>query len=343
MKHIKVDAAAWNSANPNLYQMPWTSDQQNRFFSLTPAGGGKEVTFTARYLGRPGNVAFKNKHNLSGKKDPCLCLGFPGDKEEVFRLVHPDNFVLLQPFNGYEPIEEKVIKQAKKMANLKSGAWYKKVWSFYCKAVEPLEYKQPLIPAQVARAIPTALMAVLKGGEQFSDSSKEDEEEGEKKSGDESSDVDDKHPRYIVSGGGSVPTFPDLDKQAPRPNELSLAVTSLDQCKVLVKKRLVKLAIERKTQEKQQIKQDELDAENRKKKENGEVVESDDEDASLCSEATDVTVASDFDEQVDVKAKEMLKQFKELKGNNVNTTPPKGLNRSTSTSSVSSNEGMFEL
>ena len=343
MKHIKVDAAAWNSANPNLYQSPWTSDQQNRFFSLTPAGGGKEVTFTARYLGRPGNVAFKNKHNLGGRKEPCLCLGFPGEKEEVFRLVHPDNFVLLQPFNGYEPIEEKVIKQAKKMANLKSGAWYKKVWGFFCKAVEPPEYKQPLIPAQVARAIPTALMAVLKGGEQFSDSSKEDEEEGEKKSGDESSDVDDKHPRYIVSGGGSVPTFPELDKQAPRPSELSLAVTSLEQCKILVKKRLVKLAIERKTQEKQQIKQDELDAENRKKKDDGEVVESDDEDASLCSEASDVTVPSDFDEQVEVKAKEMLKQFKELKGNNANTTPPKGLNRSSSTSSVSSNEGMFEL
>ena len=343
MKHIKVDAAAWNSANPNLYQSPWTSDQQNRFFSLTPAGGGKEVTFTARYLGRPGNVAFKNKHNLGGRKEPCLCLGFPGEKEEVFRLVHPDNFVLLQPFNGYEPIEEKVIKQAKKMANLKSGAWYKKVWGFFCKAVEPPEYKQPLIPAQVARAIPTALMAVLKGGEQFSDSSKEDEEEAEKKSGDDSSDVDDKHPRYIVSGGGSVPTFPELDKQAPRPSELSLAVTSLEQCKTLVKKRLVKLAIERKTQEKQQIKQDELDAENRKKKEDGEVVESDDEDASLCSEASDVTVPSDFDEQVEVKAKEMLKQFKELKGNNANTTPPKGLNRSSSTSSVSSNEGMFEL
>ncbi len=142
----------------NIYHQPWTTDKQNRFFSLEAWGPVEtDPKFTAKFLGRPANIAFKSKHKATGKEEPCLCFLFPSfdiTQQPVCRLVQPSNFVTVNAFDGYEPIEESVIKKYKSKKDLSVGTWYKKVWSIYCTAVEPHEYKQPIPTGTVKIATP---------------------------------------------------------------------------------------------------------------------------------------------------------------------------------------------
>jgi hypothetical protein len=57
--------------------------------------------------------------------------------------VQPCNFVIVSPFDGYDPIEQAKVQKYKGKRELAAGSWYKKVWSLYCSAVVPDEYKQP--------------------------------------------------------------------------------------------------------------------------------------------------------------------------------------------------------
>ena len=142
-----VTAAHWNTANLNLYHQPWTTDKQNRFFSLEAWGpADSNPQFTAKFLGRPLNIAFKSKFKATGKDEPCLCFLFAPDLANpsgISRLVQPCNFVIVNAFDGYDPIEDSVVKKFKSKKDLAVGTWYKKVWSEYCTAVVPEEYKQP--------------------------------------------------------------------------------------------------------------------------------------------------------------------------------------------------------
>ena len=146
MVNPTISPASWSTANPSLYNSPWTSDTQNRLFSLQPLGAGTETSFTSRFLGYPVNVAFKAKHNVGGKQEPCLCVMFPSETEDsdnlTCRLLQPCNFVVLNAFSGYRPIATTVVNQAKAEKANKNGAWYKKVWAMYSKE-EPTEYKHP--------------------------------------------------------------------------------------------------------------------------------------------------------------------------------------------------------
>ena len=45
-----ITAAHWNTANANLYQQPWTTDTQNRFFSLQAWGPISGQTFLYRQI-----------------------------------------------------------------------------------------------------------------------------------------------------------------------------------------------------------------------------------------------------------------------------------------------------
>ena len=148
-----VTAAHWNTSNVNIYHQSWTTDKQNRFFSLEAWGPiDSNPQFTAKFLGRPVNIAFKSKHRATGKEEPCLCFLFAPDLTHptgVARLVQPCNFVTVNTFDGYDPIEESVIKKFKSKKDLAIGTWYKKVWSMYCAAVVPDEYKQPAPPGPV--------------------------------------------------------------------------------------------------------------------------------------------------------------------------------------------------
>ncbi len=78
---------------------------------------------------------------------------FPADTANphgVARLVQPSNFVIVSPFDGYDPIEEAEVKKYKGKKELAGGSWYKKVWTSYCSAVLPDEYKQPA-PCKIVR------------------------------------------------------------------------------------------------------------------------------------------------------------------------------------------------
>ena len=146
MSKPSIKSSSWAVANPTLYNSPWSYDTQNRFFSLQPLGAGKDTTFTTRYLGNPVNVAFKGKHSVSGKDEPCLCLMFPSDTDDadnlVCRLLQPCNFVSLLPFEGYKPIPPTIIKECKAAKQCASGGWFKRLWGIYSKE-EQTEYKQP--------------------------------------------------------------------------------------------------------------------------------------------------------------------------------------------------------
>ena len=115
MVKASITSSSWAVANPTLYNSPWSYDTQNRFFSLQPLGAGKDTTFTVRYLGNVVNVAFKTKHTISGKDEPCLCLMSPSETDDadsmLCRLVQPANFVLLHTFEGYRPIPANIIKE----------------------------------------------------------------------------------------------------------------------------------------------------------------------------------------------------------------------------------------
>ena len=146
MSKPSVSASFWAVANPTLYNSAWSYDTQNRLFSLQAWAPGKDTTFTVRYLGNPVNVAFKGKHSLSGKEEPCLCFLFPSETEDpdnmACRLLQPCNFVSLQPFEGYKPIPASVIKEHKAVKANATGGWFKKVWGIYSKE-ETTEYKCP--------------------------------------------------------------------------------------------------------------------------------------------------------------------------------------------------------
>ena len=146
MVKTAITSSSWAVANPTLYNSPWSYDTQNRFFSLQPLGAGKDTTFTIRYLGNPVNVAFKGKHTVSGKDEPCLCFMFPSETEDAdnvtTRLVQPCTFVSLLAFEGYRPIPLTIIKECKAGKTMSSGGWFKKLWGTYSKE-EQTEYKQP--------------------------------------------------------------------------------------------------------------------------------------------------------------------------------------------------------
>jgi hypothetical protein len=152
----QITATAWSTANASLYSSPWTSDTQNRLFSLQATAAGGDTTFTTRYLGFPLNVSFKGKNNVNGTQDPCLCIMFPSDTDAdsvQCRLFQPCNFVHLNAFEGYKPFPVDELQQAKAVKGMASGGWFKKVWSVYSK-VEHNEYKHQdkvLVSAAVSR------------------------------------------------------------------------------------------------------------------------------------------------------------------------------------------------
>ena len=208
-----INTSNWAVANPTLYNSPWSYDTQNRFFSLQPLGAGKDTTFTIRYLGNPVNVAFKGKHNVSGKDEPCLCFMFPSETDDadnlVCRLVQPCNFVSLLAFDGYRPIPAVIIKESKAGKQMASGGWFKKLWVIYSKE-EQTEYKlphdqQPVYPApkntppKKQRKQQTILQSLHAGGPDGGVLS-EDEKLGSGEEGDKEKSDDEQH----VDVGGAT-------------------------------------------------------------------------------------------------------------------------------------------
>ena len=141
---MPMTAASWTTANASLYNAPWTSDTQNRCFSLQPLSGGADTSFTIRFLGYPVSVGFKAKCTVNGKTEPAVCLMFPSESSDAdamyCRLFQPCNFVLLNAFEGYKPFSATEISQAKAVKNMGSGNWYKKLWSVYSKVEQDKSY-----------------------------------------------------------------------------------------------------------------------------------------------------------------------------------------------------------
>lgn len=337
MVNPTISAANWNSANPSLYHMPWTSDKQNRFFSLNPMGGGKEITFSIKYLGRPTNVAFKSKFKFSGRTEPALCVCFPSTvphlEQPTYRLVHPDNFVRLNPFTGYDPIEEKVIRQAKSIKASRSGAWYKKVWGFHCKAVLPEEYKEPPMPPTVSRA-PPSQPPTAKTNQSKESAMSDDEDEGDDSDDDDEGDEKEKNTIETSEGGITVikEPHPILGRKEPRDTH------TLEQCIKMMRRKMKIERYDNKINEKQEKKQLKHNAYRQLLKESGEVVDDDDAMASSCSDTSEDELESDFEYKAEREGKKMFEQFQEF-----HATPSKKAERSSSSGSVSGSGGKYEL
>ena len=338
MANKKISAAHWNAANPSLYHLPWTSDKQNRFFSLTPQGGGKEYTFTVKFLGRPDNVSFKAGHRLDASKEMCLCVSFPeeqGDNDRVFRLVHPNRFVLLQAFEGYEPIDEKIIKKEQKApGNTTNNSWYKKVWNMYCKAKEPEEYKQPVPPSYVLRAVPEPEQSKSDEGRALSNSEDSGDDAGSEKSETESKKKSKKSKQSPVPKevGDDLMTlfFGGIDDL---PEDATLAT-----CTKVVRRRLKNEFIDDKVTQKQDEKQKKHEQERQEARDRGDHVDEDGEFASDCTECS-FDADTDFDDKVEEEGKKLYAEYQAFQS----SQPAKKPSRSHSSGSTSSGSGKYEL
>ena len=338
----QINTQGWNTANLSLYHSPWTTDRQNRFFSLQCWGPDKGSLFSVKYLGRPINVAFKGKFKATGTVEPALCIMFPSSNsnpdETTCRLVQPLNFVVLNSFDGYDPIEQKVVKKAKAVLVQQSGGWYKKVWKVYSKAVEPHEYKQPEPPSSVKAADPKKAEDKQKdkppkdkgsGAGAFSDDSGSGGDEGDdERGGGKGEDEDTQEAGSDVDVGGPSPSPPAerLFFGGKVPKHLS----SVKNCEDFQRSRLLILKKEERQANKQAYKQ----AQEKVLRRNmGENFASDDS-VSDADSASEFEPDSDFEQTVISAAKEMLAKY---------TEPLRSPGRSTSTGSTSSGGGKFEL
>lgn len=334
-----VTAAHWNTANMNLYHMPWTTDKQNRFFSLEAWGpADSNPQFTAKFLGRPLNIAFKSKHKGTGKDEPCLCFLFAPSLDNptgVSRVVQPCNFVIVNAFDGYDPIEDSLVKKYKSKKDLAVGTWYKKVWSEYCTAEVPDEYKQPATTGLVRVAEPKK-----KGSEKSSSTTKaldstfakvnknstfsgDDDDEG-----DEGDDGDAENSE-TETADSNVDVVARATVGGKSPRHLS----SLEAAERYYRERMVR---EGQT-DKNNKKENKVNAANKKTaKQNNPDWDSDDDSLPDVSDASAFTEDSDFEDRV---VKYAHKRYHEWHG----TTPKKAGKKQQSEGYVSASSGIYEL
>ena len=335
-----VNASHWNTANINIYHQPWTTDKQNRFFSLEAWGPiNSNPQFTAKFLGRPVNIAFKSKHRATGKEEPCLCFLFEADLAHphgVARLVQPCNFVIVSPFDGYDPIDQAEVTKYKNKKDLAGGAWYKKIWGLYCSAVEPLEYKQPAPSGPVKVVEPKKTVQEKKDPTQKNLDSLFSKKPNTSSSSSFSSGDEE----------GGVGTTVDVDKKDSESNVDAVArasmggksprhFASLEDAESYYRARLAK---ERQT-DKNLTKEHKMNAINKKDlKEKFPDFNSDVDSMPEVSSASEFTEDSDFDEEVSELAARKFKEWQKtttLIKAKATKTPPHA--------TVSTSSGKYEL
>ena len=337
-----VTAAHWTTANVNIYHQPWTTDKQNRFFSLESWGPiGESARFTAKFLGRPLNIGFKSKHKATGREEPCLLFLFgPSEqhKNGVARLVQPSNFVVIAGFDGYDPIDVNLVQKYKAKKDLAVGTWYKKIWSLYCTAVEPLEYKQPdpekAGPLDLVKATPKKVQekddlkqqvitqklfdkGEKKNKKTFSDSSNSSDGDAEN-SEEETTDVVDVIARESVGG------------KSPR------HLATFESSKEYYRARILR----EKQQEKNTKKEEEANANFiRAAKEKDPDFNEDDDSLPDVSDASDLVVDTELEDEISTYAFKKYHKWKKDKEKFLSQTPK----RSQSAGSVPGSAGKYEI
>ena len=336
-----VTAAHWNTANLNIYHLPWTTDKQNRFFSLEAWGPvDSNPQFTAKYLGRPVNIAFKSKHRATGKEEPCLCILFPVDFNNtagIARLVQPSNFVIVNAFDGYDPIDDALVKKYKAKKDMAGGTWYKKIWSEYCTAVLPSEYKQPPPPGPVKIVTPPkkspeekdphqrsldSLFA--KTGKKSADTFSDD--------GDDAAKVGDGDDAGNVTEEYDPTKAVDATERAMVGGKSPRHLSSLEEAENFY---YARMARERQT-DKNLKKEHKVNAKNKKlAKEQKPDWDSDNDELPEVSDASDFTEDTDFEDEYKALAFRKYHKWKMIQKNALRAQNPGG--------SVSSSQGKYEL
>ena len=124
----KILAADWNSANLGHFRNAWSSDSYNRVFSLTPMMTPPCTSFQPRLLGQAVVHAFRGAYNHDGVKAPAVCLKFQSTnsnpEDQTCYILQPINFVVLKAFQGYMPMDEKIVNKEKSYSRNKVGQWY---------------------------------------------------------------------------------------------------------------------------------------------------------------------------------------------------------------------------
>ena len=336
-----ITAAHWNTASLNFYHQPWTTDKQNRFFSLQAWGPGTDKpAFTAKFIGRPVNVAFKSKHKASGKEEPCLCILFAesvANPNGVARLVQASNFVIVDAFPGYDPIDHSLIKKYKLKKDLMNGAWYKKVWNTYCTAEAPAEYKQPEQEGPVTEALhpskknteidPTQKSLQQMFGKRASETAfSGDDDEGVDAGveGDDEEEVD-------IGGVTTDSTVDNGISKSPHPEHLK----TYNECHTYFWEKRIKREQTKKNDAKEKRRLEYL--KNMARAENPDW-DSDNADFSDVSDASEFVCDSEVEDEVTAQAKQTWDIFKPKAPPLGKSTPPK---RTTSSGSVSSSSGII--
>ena len=338
VKHA-ITAAAWATANTSLYHQPWTTDKQNRFFSLQAWGPiSDNPKFSAKFLGRPLNVGFKSTHKAMGKAEPCLALLFPPDLANVSgccRLVQPCNFVVVEAFDGYDPIDQKLVQAAKVKKGCANGSWYKHVWNEYCDVEAPSGYVQKDATGPVQKAVEekklfgdskestqTDMTSFFKKAPETFSEDDDDKDKGDEKSVD------------VVGGSNSSKAVPHPSPERPTiGGKTPQHLNTLQNC---IEWKTSELVRERK-EKKLHLKQKKSDKKHRKRlhEVHGSDYDSDDlPDVSSCSESE---YDSDFLEECQKKGHKLWQESKKIYG--FQDAPA----RSNSTGSVSSASGIYEL
>jgi hypothetical protein len=334
-----VTASHWNTANVNLYHQPWTTDKKNRFFSLEAWGPvSTNPQFTAKFLGRPVNMAFKSKYKATGKEEPCICFLFPADTANphgVARIVQPSNFVIVSPFDGYDPIEEGEVKKYKSKKDLAGGSWYKKVWTSYCSSVLPDEYKQP------APAGPVKLVEQKKKVQEKNDPTQKSLESHFAKvnnpsssstfSGDEEDmSVEEKNSESESDSTVEVVARASMGGKSPR------HYASLEEAQKYYRARLLK----EKQNDKNLNKEHRMNTANKKiaKAQNPDF-DSDMDSLPDVSSASEVTEDSDFEEEVMATASKKFKEWHKTQAN----SQPKATKKTPPQATFATPSGKYEL
>lgn len=334
-----INAAHWNTANANIYHQPWTTDKQNRFFSLEAWGPiSDKPSFTAKFLGRPVNVAFKAKHKVMGKEEPCLCILFAPSATHpngVARLVQATNFMIIDAFPGYDPIDHELVKKYKTRKDLAAGTWYKKIWNTYCSAEESGEYKQPEPPGPVCATPPSSKKDNKKDPSQSSlDNLFNKKAEKSAFSGDEKSDEeDDGNETEEIEVGGDVS---DDTTNTAKSTEKSSYLKTYEDCLKYYMDRRYKSEQFKKNDAKEKCRNE--FNKNQKKREDPNWDSDDDDDFGVCSDASEYIMDSEVEDEVIKQASETWKAFGPKKPPS-KPTPPKQSGGKAGT--VSSTPGNF--
>ena len=244
-----------------------------------------------------------------GKEEPCLCILFAPSVSHptgVARLFQAANFIIIDAFTGYDPIDQAVIKKFKAKKELASGTWYKKVWNLYCSVEEPLEYKQPEPQGPVSATPPSQKKDNRKDPNQssldnlFNKKADNSAFSGEDESAEEDADNDTEE----VDIGGNVS---DGTADTGTTKEKSSYLQSYEEC--------LKYFMDRKIKSEQHKKNDAKEKcrtefnKNQRRRENPNYDSDEGEDEEVCSDASEYIMDSEVEDEIIKQAKETWNAF----------------------------------